>query len=113
MKLKSFLKLKKKRYDERLKTLYEAQRQCDVNVKEMSKLYGVTEITENQNKNKEMCNIIKERNKIMCNEIKKTIKETSEKTSKLSFTDTLKRNIVMSDKNKQNLLIITGRGNQM
>ena len=41
--------------------LYKAQRQCSVNVKVISKLYGV--INENQNKNNEKRNIIEEKNK--------------------------------------------------
>ena len=70
---KKLLEAIEKRYGEIFKKLYEAQRQCDVNAKEISKAYGL--INENQSKNKEMCNIIEEKNKIMCNEIKKQLKK--------------------------------------
>ena len=44
--------------------------------------------------------------------MRETIEETSTKTSKLSFADALKSNIVMPDKNKQNPHIIKSKGKQ-
>ena len=67
--IKELLEGIEKRCEERSKKLYEAQMQSDVNVKEISQLYGV--INENLNKNKKMCNIIELKSKVMCNEIKK------------------------------------------
>lgn len=98
-----------KRYEERLKKLDEAQKCCQLNVREMKKL---CEKINEQHNNEEIFNTIENKNRKMYEQIKKTIEENGSKANQMSFSDAIKSSVVMPDENKQNPLIVKPKEKQ-
>ena len=108
--IKQLLEAIEKRYEKRLKILDDTQKACEKNFEEIKKLFG--NFKEYENKNKEMCDNIEQKNEKMCNEIKKVIKQTKDNQNKMSFSDALKKNMVLPELKNQVPLIIKPKEKQ-
>lgn len=108
--IKILLEAIEKRYDERFKRIDSVQKYCERNMQEASELFRI--VGDCENTNKEMYKEMEKSNVKICNEIKKVIKDTTIKTNKMSYAQTVKETPVMPDVSKQVPLILKPKERQ-
>lgn len=108
--IKALLEAIEGRYDDRFKKIDNIQKLCERNMQEVKSLYG--NINEVENKNKDIYDKIEKNNVQMCKEVKKVIKDANEKTTKITYAQSLKPNMVMPDVSKNVPLIIKPKEKQ-
>lgn len=97
--LKLLLEAIETRFDQRFKKMESVQKTCEKNMEEVSKL--CKNIGEMENKNKEMCN-----------EIKETIKETNNKATRVTYAQAVTNNKELPEKKKQVPLVLKPKEKQ-